>query len=85
MDKIMSARIDESAAARIGALARHLHTSKKDIIERAIEMYAAHVGSAEDTGVFERTCGAWRRKESAAQLVEEARKAFRDSMEERKR
>ena len=41
MDKILSARVDESVAHSIGALARRLNTSKKKIIERAVEMYAA--------------------------------------------
>ena len=85
MDKIVSARIDESVANQIGALARRLHTSKKSVIERAVEMYAAHVGGGEEDDVFERTCGAWRRKESATQLVRTARKAFRDSMERHRR
>ncbi len=81
MDKIISARIDESAANQIGMLAHRLHTSKKNVIERAIELYAAHIGPEEDAGVFERTCGAWHRKETATQLVKTARKAFSDSME----
>ncbi len=80
MDKIISARIDESAANRIGVLARRLRTSKKDVIERAIAMYAAHVCEREESDVFEQTCGAWARRESAADIVKTARKAFRDSM-----
>jgi predicted transcriptional regulator len=38
MDKILSARVDESVANRIGLLARRLRTSKKKIIESAIEI-----------------------------------------------
>jgi predicted transcriptional regulator len=85
MDKIISARIDETAANQIGDLARRLHTSKKCVLESALAMYAAHVGREEDTDVFEKTCGAWHRKEPAAQLVKTARQAFRDSMERRQR
>jgi len=81
MDRIISARIDESAANRIGALARRLGTSKKEIIERAIEMYAAQVDQDKESDVFEQTCGAWSRKESAAGIMKTARKAFRDSRE----
>ncbi len=85
MDKIFSARIDESAANQIGRLSQRLHTSKKAVIERAIEMYAAHVDRAEHFDVFEQTCGAWSRDESAKQIVETTRKAFRDSMHRNRR
>lgn len=77
MDRIFSVRIDESAADRIGTLARRLDISKKTVIERAIEMYAAHVDEAQHFDVFEQTCGAWSRKESAEQIEEAARKTFR--------
>jgi len=85
MDRILSARIDGSAASRIGSLARRLGTSKKAVIERAIEMYAAHVDETQHFDVFEQTCGAWSRKESAKQIVETARKAFGDSMRRNRR
>ena len=80
MDKILSARVDESVANSIGFLARRLRTSKKKVIERAIEMYAAEIDREQGIDVFEQTCGAWSRKASAEQLVRTARKAFRDSM-----
>jgi predicted transcriptional regulator len=81
MDKILSARVDESVVNRIGSLARRLRTSKKKIIETAIEVYAAQVDEAQGFDVFEHTCGAWRRKESARGTVVEARKAFQRSMQ----
>lgn len=43
MDKILSARVDESVVNRIGSLARRLQTSEKKIIESAIERYATQV------------------------------------------
>jgi predicted transcriptional regulator len=85
MDRILSARVDESVANSIGSLARRLHTSKKKIIERAIEMYAAKVNEEQEFDVFQQTCGAWSRKESAEQLVKRSRKAFRDSMRRHQR
>ena len=81
MDKIFSTRVDESIIHRIRSLAHRLHTSNKKIVENAIEMYAARIDSEEDSDVFEQTCGAWRRKESAARIVAKARTAFRNSME----
>jgi len=85
MDKILSARVDESVVSRIGWLARRLHTSKKKIIESAIERYAAQVDKEQEFDVFEHTCGAWRRKKPPGETVCKVRKAFRDSMERYRR
>ena len=85
MDRILSARVDESVANSIGSLARRLHTSKKRIIERAVEMYAAKVNEEQEFDVLEQTCGAWCRKESAEQLMKRSRKASRDSMRRHQR
>ena len=43
MDKILSVRVDEATVRRIGSLARRLHTSKKKIIECAIDMYVSKI------------------------------------------
>jgi predicted transcriptional regulator len=80
MDKILSARVQESVIQRIGSLARRLHTSKKRIIEDAVQNYADKIDHEDKFDVFEQTCGAWRRKESARRMVEEARGTFRKSM-----
>ena len=40
MDKILSARIDESVINQIGLLARELNTTKKTVIETAIKLYS---------------------------------------------
>jgi len=81
MDKILSARVDESVVNRIGSLARRLRTSKKKIIETAIEVYATQLDKAQDFDVFEHTCGAWHRKESVRKTVDNARKVFQRSMQ----
>ena len=81
MDKILSARVDESVVSRIGSLARRLRTSKKKIIESAIETYAAHVDKEQDFDVFEHTCGAWHRKGTARDTAAKVRRTFRDSMQ----
>lgn len=85
MDKVISARLDESAAALIGTLAVRLKTSKKNILESAIKMYAEQVGEPGDTDVFQRTSGAWNRKESVEATIAATRKAFRESMTRRQR
>lgn len=68
MDKILSARVDESIANRIGLLARRLRTSKKKIIESAIERYAAQVDKEQDFDVFEHTCGPGRGEDRRGRL-----------------
>ena len=85
MDKVISARIDESVARRITALARQLHTSKKRVIEEAIRTFAATVEEGQKSDPLEQTHGAWQRKESAEQLVTKARRAFRGSMRRHRR
>jgi predicted transcriptional regulator len=44
MDKILSARVDESVIQQVGILARELNTSKKAIIEAAIKLYSEQTG-----------------------------------------
>ena len=84
MDKIFSARMNEAVIHRIGSLARRLRTSKKRVLENAVETYAARIEQETRSDVFEETCGAWRRKETARQTVDEARAAFRRAMERRR-
>ena len=84
MDKILSARVDESVILSITSLARRLNTSKKKIIENAIRLYANKIDQQKNQDVFELTNGAWQREESPRQIVDKARKTFRESMERRK-
>ena len=81
MDKILSARIDEAVAERIGGLARQLRTSKKSVIERAVALLAAKVEADAGSDVFEQTSGVWKRRESPGRTVRRARDTFRESME----
>jgi predicted transcriptional regulator len=80
MDKIFSARVDESTVRRIGILAQRLNTTKKNIIESAIEVYASRIEEEYSLDVLDLTFGAWRREESAPEVVDTSRKVFRRSM-----
>ena len=80
MDKVLSARVDESVIGRIGVLARELHTTKKSIIEGAINLFAEKVEKEHNVDILNITCGAWSRGESPDSTVSTARKAFRNSM-----
>ncbi len=85
MDKVLSARVDESIASRIGVLARELHTTKKSIIEEAIMLFSKQVEREHDVDILNLTCGTWNRKESAQSTVRRSRRAFRNSMTRRHR
>ena len=80
MDKIFSARVDEAVIKQIGNLARQLNTTKKQIIEGAVTMYARRIENEIKQDVFDQTFGAWQREESATETVKKSRKAFQDSM-----
>jgi predicted transcriptional regulator len=81
MDKVFSTRIDESAAALVNSLARQLQSTKKQVVEQAIELFAAKVASEQKEGIWEQSFGAWNRDESPLDTVEAARTAFRGSFE----
>lgn len=85
MDKIMSARIDESVAQRIDVLAKKLKISKKAVIENAIRQYAETVEAEQDMDILETTCGAWQREEPAAETVLQIREKMRKAQERHKR
>jgi len=80
MDKILSARVDETILHKISFLAQRLHVSKKKVIEGAVQMYAQRMESTGDMDVFEQTSGAWKRKETIEQTLALTKDSFRKSM-----
>ena len=80
MDKILSARVDESVLHRLGSLARLLHKSKKNILENAILLYASQVEKESKQDVFDSAFGAWDREDKPTEVVKETRKVFNNSM-----
>ena len=81
MDKVLSARVDETVLNKITFLAHRLRVSKKKIIEGAVQMYARKMVSSGEMNVFQQTSGAWKRPETESQTVGRAKRAFRESME----
>lgn len=81
MDKILSARIDESVINQIGLLARELNTTKKAVIETAVKLYSEQSDMGRKIDVFENTFGTWHRSETPGETVNNARSTFRKSME----
>jgi len=85
MDKVLSARVEESIVSRIGALAHELQTTKKRVIEEAVRLYSDKLSESHDFDIFDRTFGAWKRKGSATESVKKSRRAFQRSMMRHKR
>jgi len=81
MDKVISARVSEAVAFQIDSLSKRLAISKKRVLEEAIEAYAKDIEKASQEDVFQQTCGAWKRSETAEETQGSIRKRFRDSME----
>jgi hypothetical protein len=80
MDKILSARVDETVILRIGSLARRLKISRRQILENAVELYAEKIEADSKSDVFEKTSGAWKRHESIEKTIRGVRNAFDQSM-----
>ena len=85
MDKIFSARVDESIIRQIGHVAQRLHTTKKAVIEAAVLAYAEKTEIGEKVDILEETFGAWKRPESSGETVQKARKVFRNAMKRHQR
>ena len=85
MDRILSARVDESIVQQIGVLAEELRISKKAVIENAICLYADKVECDKSVDPLDRTFGAWKRRETPETIVRSSRKVFAESMERHRR
>jgi hypothetical protein len=83
MDKIFSARLDESVLSELEQVTHHHHMTKKKFLEEAIHSKAQALMESEDNDVWVRTCGAWKRKESAATLVKQIRTKMRKNFQRR--
>ena len=85
MDKIFSARVDESIIRQIGHVAQKLHTTKKAVIEAAILAYAEKTEIGGKVDILKETFGAWERQETSGETVQKARKVFREAMKRHQR
>ena len=81
MDRILSARINDSIYRKINELSKKMHTSKKSVIESAILLLVKQFDQKSKTDVFFDTCGIWERTENVQDTVSEIKTAFRNSME----
>jgi hypothetical protein len=80
MDRIFSARVDETTIRKIGLLAEKLKTTKKAIIEEAIRSYAEQSETHKILDALEESFGVWKRREQPEETLREVREKFRRSM-----
>ena len=81
MDKILSARVNEEIIQQIGLIANELKTTKKAVIETAIQEYAKKIKKEGKIDLLELTLGAWKRDETADETVKSIKSKFKKSME----
>jgi antitoxin component of RelBE/YafQ-DinJ toxin-antitoxin module len=76
MDKVFSARLDESAIEEMTRVAKRLGMTKKEFLESAIRLRARDLDAKSGTDVWEETCGAWARDEDPAGTFARSRQEF---------
>ena len=76
MEKIFSARIDDSVLLLLDALSKKLKKSKKRIIEEALDLYARDLSGEKGIDIIAETSGCWNRDETPGETVARTRKAF---------
>lgn len=80
MDRILSARIDDAIYRKINDLSQKLHTTKKSVIEQAIDLLGRNFQEERKSDIFSDTCGSWKSEESPAETVKSVRAVFNHSM-----
>jgi len=85
MDKVLSARVDESVIKKLNMLSRQMNLTKKAILESAILRYAEQIAAENKIDILDITFSSWKRDESVGDTVNRARKAFQTSMERHQR
>ena len=82
MDRIFSARLDESALDEMERVTRRLKMTKRKFLEEAIHVRAQQLGEGSGD-VWNDTSGVWRRKEPVEKTIRSAREEFRRNFERR--
>ena len=85
MDKIFSARLDESSITEMDRVAHRLKITKKKFLENAIHLMAESVEGHATGENWAQTSGAWKRKENPVALVREIREKFTANFKRRHR
>ena len=83
MQKVFSARLDESVLDEMERVTRRLKMTKRRFLEQAIQRQAKELAEQEESDVWGETLGAWTRREKPATTIRRAREAFRGTFERR--
>jgi hypothetical protein len=76
MQKVFSARLDESVLDEMERVTRKLKITKRRFLEEAIHRHAVELTGKEGSDVWTETLGAWKRREKPATTIRRARAAF---------
>jgi hypothetical protein len=85
MDKIFSARLDESVLSEMDRVVYQQHMTKKKFLEQAIHHMAETLSVTPEKDIWALTCGAWKRKESASTIIKQIRSKTRENFERHQR
>jgi hypothetical protein len=80
MQKVFSARLDESVLNEMERATRERRMTKRRFLEEAIRLRAAQLRGEDDRDVWAETLGAWQRNERPETSVRAARRAFQRSI-----
>ena len=80
MDKILSARVNEEIIQKISLIASELKTTKKSVIENAIQDVADKIEKEGKTDLLEITLGAWSRDDVPDETIKSIKNNFKQSM-----
>ena len=80
MDKVLSARLDQTVVDELARLSRQLGISKKQLLEEAIRLRAKRTATSTND-VWSETCGLWRRHEAPPKTVRRVRRVFETAMQ----
>ena len=83
MQKVFSARLDESILDEMERVTRRLKMTKRRFLEQAIHRQASELAGQVESDVWAETLGAWARREKPATTIRRAREAFRGAFERR--
>ena len=85
MQKVFSARLDESVLDEMERVTRRLRITKRRFLEEAIRRQAAELTDEQGSDLWAETLGAWKRSEKPATTIRRARQAFRGALERHQR
>ncbi|GEM_PF-2362075 len=82
MDKVFSARLGVEVVEELERACRLLRVTKKDFLEEAVQCRVRQLAPEAVPGgpgnIWEKTCGAWKRKEAPPATIARIRKTMED-------